>query len=206
MSSSRTFLPLSPLWHTIVGGWAVLGGGGQLGSIPGCGFMQRQVSTTARCWQSRAYPASSIPTPTLSSWTSEVEARAPFAPVTCDPPFSRGAWWCPRFPWSRRRAWTRRPCRGRWRAAGWQVGAQVRRVPRGRSQPRPTMPPPVTSRSRSQRRGSRASRSSVFRRRASRTSTCTTRVFSSLEQTGAFQVSSIFWCLGHSLEFWCEVF
>ena len=60
--------------------------------------MQRQVSTTARCWQSRAYPASSIPTPTLSSWTSEVEARAPFAPVTCDPPFPRGAWWCPRFP------------------------------------------------------------------------------------------------------------
>ena len=49
----------------VAGLWA------SVGSIPGCGFMQCLLSNPLPSWQSRAYPASSIPLPPSGS-TSEV--------------------------------------------------------------------------------------------------------------------------------------
>ena len=158
-----------------VAGWATLG------SIPGCGFMQRWLSTPGPSWQSRAYPASSIPLPPSGS-TSEVPGPSRRrCSVTCFSPFfgRRGGTFE-----AGGRAWTPRPCLGRWREVGWRAGVRAPRDLRGRSLPRPTMPPPVTSPLRSQRRGSQASRSLGCRRRVSLTSTCTTQVSFSREPTG----------------------
>ena len=134
-------------------------------------------------WQSRAYPASSIPLPPSGS-TSEVPG-----PWRCCERCFFAIFWAARNFLSRLRgASTPRPCLGRWRAAGWEAGARaLSRDLRGRSRPRPTMPPPVTSPLRSQRRGSRASRSLGCRRRASLTSTCTTQVSFSREPTGGWK-------------------
>ena len=133
-------------------------------------------------WQSRAYPASSIPLPPSGS-TSEVPGPSRRrCSVTCFSPFFGR---CGGTFEAGGRAWTPRPCLGRWREAGWRAEARAPiRDLRGRSRPRPTMPPPVTSPLRSQRRGSRASRSLGCRRRVSLTSTCTTQVSFSREPTG----------------------
>ena len=157
----------------VAGLWA------SVGSIPGCGFMQCLLSNPLPSWQSRAYPASSIPLPPSGS-TSEVPG--PSRRLCCE--FFFAIYW-PELV-SRRRLRTPRPCLGRWREAGWRAEVRAPRDLRGRSLPRPTMPPPVTSPLRSQRRGSRASRSLVCRRRASPTSTCTTQVSSSQELTGGW--------------------
>ena len=59
------------------GGWCgwVWAAAAALGSIPGCGFMQRWLSTTGPSWQSRAYPASSIPPPTSGNRGTSEEPR-----------------------------------------------------------------------------------------------------------------------------------